>query len=59
MNRASAKIQEKILLKYSATEIKAATDRLCRSGCTRWERCHLLPITSTGEDCPYVQREGA
>ena len=47
-----------IIARDFADQIAAATDRLCQGGCLHLDaHCDfgLLPLTTTGEDCPYYQ----
>jgi hypothetical protein len=44
-------VQEYILQKFGPEVVQEARERLC--GRCAEGRCHLLPITSDGSDCPY------
>ncbi len=47
-------VQEYILQKYGAEAVQEARERLCHR-CVEG-RCHLLPVTSDGGDCPYLRQ---
>ena len=47
-----------IIARDFADQIDAATKRLCQAFCRWWHiSCQhgLLPLTTTGEDCPHYQ----
>lgn len=45
--------QKKIREQYGMTTIKSKVAELC-DNCEK-NPCHLLPITTQGEDCPYFE----
>lgn len=49
-------IQKEIRQKYGMLKIRQYENRLC-ANCQRHD-CHLFPITSEGEDCPYFEQIG-
>lgn len=50
---ANISLKDYIVGKYGKEMIQEARNRLCRR-CMDYY-CHLLPITSNGEDCPYLR----
>ena len=50
-------LQRIILEKYGVKSIKEARERLCSCCVERANKCHLLPITTNGSDCPYFQKQ--
>ena len=65
MSTNTQKLQNRIYKKYGKKRIEAESERLCRT-CARWfsgyaitsvGHCKggLLPITSTGDPCPYYE----
>ena len=52
------RLRDKVIANYGTIRLQAEFDRLC-TNCTWCEdKCikGILPITSTGEQCPYFQR---
>ena len=50
-------MREEIIMKFGIKAVGAATIRLCANCAV--SNCFLLPLTSTGEDCPYYRvKEG-
>ena len=48
--------QEKIIYKYGKHKIWDAEKRLC-DVCTKPCQGQLLPLTGSGEDCPYFDKK--
>ena len=51
------KTQSAIIKKYGMTKVDEEKKRLCAI-CVMGGFCILIPITTTGEDCPYFQDLG-
>ena len=67
MSTNTQKLQDKIYKKYGQEKVEAEVERVCTT-CSHWYRAShrpigskshcprlLLPITSTGDPCPYYK----